>query len=257
MLLAIDVGNTNIVFGLFDGATLVEQFRVESSRGRTGDEYAVFLRQLLSMRGVEPNAVTASILASVVPSLTEPMLALVRRAFGHEALVVGPGIRTGMPILYENPREVGADRIVNAVAAFERFARGVIVVDFGTATTFDCISPKGEYLGGVIAPGIQISADALFARAAKLPRVEIARPPRAVGRNTQHSMQSGIVYGYVALVDGLVARLTAELAFDGECAVVATGGLARLIAPLSQSIHDVDDELTLTGLRILYERNQG
>lgn len=253
MLLVVDVGNTNIVYGLFEGERLVHQFRVESSRGRTADEYAVVVRQLLAMRGVEAGSVTASIIASVVPSLTEPMRDLVKRAFGHEPAVVGPGIKTGMAILYENPREVGADRIVNAVAAYERFHEGCIVVDFGTATTFDCVTPKGEYLGGVICPGIQISADALFSRAAKLPRVEIAKPPKVVGRNTQHSMQSGIVYGYVALVDGLVERLTEELGFP--CRVVATGGLARVIAPLAKRIEHVDDDLTLTGLRIIHERN--
>ncbi len=254
MLLTIDVGNTNIVYGLFDGERLLHQFRVESSRGKTADEYSVVIRQLLAMHDIGPGDVHAAILASVVPALTEPMVELVTRAFGKEAMVVGPGIRTGMSILYENPREVGADRIVNAVAAFEKVKGGVIVVDFGTATTFDCVTPKGEYLGGVIAPGIQISADALFTRAAKLPRVEIARPAKVVGRNTLHSMQSGIVYGYVGLVDGLVDRLKEELGYP--CAVIATGGLARLIAPMSKTIEEVEDELTLVGLRILYERNQ-
>jgi type III pantothenate kinase len=254
MLLTIDVGNTNIVYGLFDGERLLHQFRVESSRGKTADEYAVVIRQLLAMHDIGAGDVHAAILASVVPALTEPMVELVKRAFGKDALVVGPGIRTGMSILYENPREVGADRIVNAVAAFEKVKGGVIVVDFGTATTFDCVTPKGEYLGGVIAPGVQISADALFTRAARLPRVEIAKPPKVVGRNTLHSMQSGIVYGYVGLVDGLVERLKEEL--DYPCAVLATGGLARMIAPMSKTIESVEDDLTLVGLRILYERNQ-
>lgn len=254
MLLVIDVGNTNIVFGLFSGDKLTHQFRVESSRGRTSDEYAVFLRQLLAMHGVPEGAVQGAALASVVPPLTEPMCALVSKAFGVEAMVVGPGIRTGMALLVDTPREVGADRIVNAVAAYEKVQGPVIVVDFGTATTFDCVTPKGEYAGGVICPGIQISADALFTRAAKLPRVEIAKPSKVVGKNTVHSMQSGIVYGYVALVDGLVDRLVEELGHP--CHVMATGGLAGVIAPLSRTVREVDDELTLTGLRILFERNK-
>jgi type III pantothenate kinase len=254
MLLAIDVGNTNIVYGLFEGEALVHQFRVESARGRTADEYAVSLRTLLDMYGLDPKAIHAAILACVVPALTEPMMRLVRTAFGHEAIVVGPGIRTGMAILIENPREVGADRIADAVAGYEKAKGGVVVVDFGTSTNFDVVTPKGEYLGGVLAPGLQISADALFTRAAKLPRVEIAKPPKVVGRNTVHAMQSGIVYGYVGLVDGLVDRILAELGFP--CAVIATGGLAPLIAPLSRTIGEVDDMLTLVGLRILYERNR-
>jgi type III pantothenate kinase len=254
MLLTIDVGNTNIVYGLFEEERLVHQFRVESARGRTPDEYAVQLRALLAMHAVDTNGVEAAIVACVVPSLTEPMVELVKRAFGRDTMVVGPGIRTGMAILIDNPREVGADRIADAVAGYEKAKGGVIVVDFGTSTNFDCVTPKGEYLGGVLAPGLQISADALFARAARLPRVEIAKPPRVVGKNTVHAMQSGIVYGYVGLVDGIVERLVAELGY--ACSVIATGGLARLIAPLSKTIAEVDDVLTLVGLRILYERNR-
>ncbi|MEI8255894.1 MAG: type III pantothenate kinase, partial [Deltaproteobacteria bacterium] len=207
MLLTIDVGNTNTVLGLYDGAVLVQHFRIESSRGKTSDEYIVLIRSLLELRGVDPRTVRAGALASVVPALAEVFARVVRDGFGCEPVVVGPGIKTGMPILYEQPREVGADRIVNAVAAFERVHGACIVVDFGTATTFDVVSPKGEYLGGVICPGVQISADALFARAAKLPRVEIARPPRTVGRNTVHAMQAGIVLGQAGLVDGLVDRI--------------------------------------------------
>ncbi len=254
MLLAIDVGNTNIVYGLFEGERLIHKFRVESARGRTADEYSVALRALLDMNGVAPGRVDAAVMACVVPSLTEPMMRLVKGAFGLEAIVVGPGIRTGMAILIENPREVGADRIADAVAGYDRAKGGVIVVDFGTSTNFDVVTPKGEYLGGVLAPGLQISADALFTRAAKLSRVEIAKPPKVVGRNTVHAMQSGIVYGYVGLVDGLVERILAELGYP--CAVIATGGLASLIAPLSRTINEVDDELTLVGLRILYDRNR-
>ncbi len=254
MLLVIDVGNTNISFGVFDGAVLQHHVRCESARSRTPDEYAVLVRAMLDMRGVDPRAIDAAIVASVVPTLTDTMVGLVRRAFGREALVVGPGIKTGMAILYENPREVGADRIVNAVAAYEWAKGAVIVVDFGTATTFDCVTPKGEYLGGVITPGVQISAEALFSRAARLHRVEFALPPRVVGRNPVHSMQSGIVYGYAGLVDGLVSRLRKELGYP--CRVIATGGLARLIAPQTESIEVVDDDLTLTGLRLIHERNE-
>jgi type III pantothenate kinase len=254
MLLAVDVGNTHTVLGFYDGRTLVHTFRVESAKGRTSDETHVLVRSLLEIAGLERSRVHGSILASVVPALTEPIVRAIRAAFGHEMLVVGPGIKTGMPILIENPREVGADRIVNAVAAFERTKGAVVVVDLGTATTFDVISARGEYLGGAIAPGVQISADALFTRGAKLPRTEIVRPQKAVGRSTVQAMQSGIVFGYVGLVDGLVERLRAEV---GPCAVVATGGLARLIAADSKTIEVVEDDLTLEGLRILHERNSG
>jgi type III pantothenate kinase len=254
MLLTIDVGNTHTVLGLYDGPKLQHHFRIQSERGRTEDEYFIQFATLLNIVGLDPEDVGASILASVVPALTDRIARAVRRAFSHESIVVGPGIKTGMPILYENPREVGADRIVNAIAAYERIKGGVIVVDFGTATTFDCISNRGEYLGGVIAPGISSSAEALFAKAARLPKVEIVKPPHALGRNTVHAMQSGLVFGYAALVDGMVARLQAEMGYP--CAVLATGGEARMIESASKTIQEVDDHLTLLGLRILYDRQQ-
>lgn len=254
MLLTVDVGNTNTVLGLYDGERLMHDFRIESTRGRTTDEYHVLLNGLLQIAEVGRRDVHATILASVVPPMTETLVEAIDRAFDHEATVVGPGIRTGMPILYENPREVGADRIVNAVAAYEKVRGAVIVTDFGTATTFDCISARGEYLGGSIAPGIEISAAALSTRAAKLPRAELCRPPKAIGRNTIHSMQSGSFYGYVGLVDGLVRRLRDEM--GGEVYALATGGLAHLIAEESETINEVDDFLTLEGLRLVYERNR-
>jgi type III pantothenate kinase len=252
MLLAIDVGNTHTVLGLYNGLKLEHHFRIQSERNRTEDEYQVLLVTLLNVVGLEPEDVDSSILASVVPMLTDRIVRAMRRAFRHDTLVVGPGIKTGMPILYENPKEVGADRIVNAIAAYERVRGGVIVVDFGTATTFDCVSNRGEYLGGVIAPGISLSAEALFARAARLPKTEIVKPPHVLGRNTVHAMQSGLVFGYVGLVDGIVERLQAEMGYP--CAVLATGGEAPLIASESKSIQETDEFLTLDGLRLLYAR---
>lgn len=253
MLLAVDIGNTNVVFGLYEGATLRKTFRASTVRTRTADEYGVLLHQMFELHGHEPDWIDAAIIASVVPPLTDVMADALRHAFAREPLIVGPGLKTGISVLYENPRDVGADRIVNAVAAFERVHGGVIVVDFGTATTFDCISPKAEYLGGVIVPGIQVSLDALLGRAAKLTRIEIAEPPGVVGRNTTHALQSGVVYGYASLVDGLVDKLKGELGFP--CSVLATGGLASLIGRHTGSIEAVDDNLTLEGLRILHERN--
>lgn len=253
MLLVVDVGNTNTVLGVYEGDTLRAHWRIETKKGRTGDEYAIALRELMALDGLVWPSVTAGIVASVVPPVLFPIEELFRR-LRVTPLVVGPGIKTGMPILTENPREVGADRIVNAVAAYEQLKQGCIVVDFGTATTFDVVTPKGEYLGGAIAPGITISADALYHAAAKLPRVELIRPPKVVGRNTVASMQSGLVYGYAGLVDAVVERMRAEIEWPARC--LATGGLAPLIARESRTIEASDEMLTLRGLKILFERNR-
>ncbi len=258
MLLAIDVGNTNIVPGVFDGPRLVHSWRLATLRERTADEIGIVLTQLFAREQLDPSAVDAVIVASVVPPLTPSLVTMSERYFGVAPLVVDQTVFTGMPIRYENPAEVGADRIVNGVAAFEEFGRpggcAVIVVDFGTATTFDAISAAGEYLGGVICPGIQISADALFQRAARLPRIEVRKPANIIGRTTVASMQSGLFFGYVDMVEGLVGRIRRELGDPVMC--VATGGLAEVIAPETTVIQRVSPDLTLNGLRIIWDRQR-
>ncbi|MBC7793934.1 MAG: type III pantothenate kinase [Clostridia bacterium] len=261
MLLAIDVGNTNCVIGVYAGDKLVHHVRISTDRSRTDDEYGLLLGGLLGEAGLTWDGMTAAALASVVPPLTEVWRRVCeKRMRGVSPLVVGPGVKTGVPVLYENPREVGADRIVNAVAGYERYRGakdgpyGIIIVDFGTATTFDVVSVKGEYVGGAIAPGIVISTEALFMRASKLPRVDLEMPASCIGKTTVTSMQAGILYGYVGLVDGLVNRMRGELPFVPK--VIATGGLATVIAKHSTTIEEVDENLTLEGLRIIHGRNR-
>jgi len=258
MLLTIDVGNTNIVLGIFDGASLVASWRVATDRGRTADELGILAIGLLAHRGIDRNGIDGIVMASVVPQLTATMVAMTIRYFGRAPMIVDGVANVGMPVRYDAPAEVGADRIVNAIAAFERYgrpaARPVIVLDFGTATTFDAISERGEYLGGAICPGVQISADALFQRAARLPRVEVRKPPSIIGRTTVMSMQAGLFYGYLGLVEGIVRRMRFELGEGAAC--IATGGLAEMIAPETSLIEAVEPDLTLIGLRLVWERNQ-
>lgn len=253
VLLTIDVGNTNTVLGVFRGADLVAHWRLTTRREQTADEYGILVRNLFAGSGLAPGGVGHVALASVVPPLTPVLVELARSYLGREPLVIGPEVKTGMPILYEPPGDVGADRIVNGVAAFELYGGPVIVVDFGTATTLDLITKRGEYAGGVICPGIGISADALFQRAARLPRVDVRHPGAVVGRSTVSSMQSGLYFGYAAMCEGLIGRIRAEI---GEPArVVATGGLAATLAGEIPSIEAVDPVLTLVGLRLIFERN--
>ena len=254
MLLAIDVGNTNIVFGVFEREDLKVSWRVSTMANRSIDEYRVLISRLFELEGMGPEHITASVISCVVPTVLEALPVALKKMFGFAPLVVGPGVKTGMPIFYSNPSEVGADRIVNAVAGYERFKSQTIVVDFGTATTFDCVSKNGEYLGGLIAPGIHISMEALFQFASKLPRVALCWPAQVIGKNTVQSIQSGLLYGYVEMVDGLVRRIKREM--GGTTKVIATGGLSRLVGQKTQTIDETDELLTLDGLRVIYERNQ-
>lgn len=260
MLLVLDVGNSNTVLGVYKTdenglagqSDLQADWRVTSTRTQTVDEYGVLFRNLFAMKSIDPSAIRGIIISSVVPPMDSTLRTVCERYFGVKPMFIEPGVKTGMPVHYDNPAEVGADRIVNGVAAFERYGGPCIIVDFGTATTFDAVSAKGEYLGGVIAPGIGISAEALFMRTARLPRVDIRKTAKVIGTNTVGSMQSGLYYGYVGLVDGILERVLDEL---GKAKVVATGGLASLIGRGSKYISEIDEMLTLDGLRIIWDRN--
>jgi type III pantothenate kinase len=254
MLLAIDTGNTQTVIGLFDGTELADHWRIATAAERTSDELALMIQQFLGFHGFSfDDQITGVAVCSGVPRITASLRDMTRRYFGFEALIIEPGVRTGMPILYDNPKEVGPDRIADAVAAYEKYGGPTVVVDFGTANTIEAISDKGEYLGGAIFPGIEISLDALFGRAAALRRVELVPPRNVIGKSTVESIQSGAIYGFSGQVDAMVDRFQEEL---GDCTVVATGGLAELIIPHSRTIEHYEPWLTLEGLRIIWERNR-
>ncbi|HZK44283.1 MAG TPA: type III pantothenate kinase [Syntrophomonadaceae bacterium] len=255
MILVFDVGNTNMVIGAFDQEKLITNWRISTDVLRTCDEYGMILKALFDYNNLEISRVNAVVISSVVPSLMMELEELSKKYFFCTPLIVGPGIKSGIAIKYENPREVGADRVVNAVGGFRKYGGPLIIIDFGTATTFCVINDKGEYLGGAIAPGIKISTEALVARAAKLPRVELVKPKNLIGKNTVASMQSGIIYGFAGQIEGIVARMKREI--GAEVKVIATGGLATLMAQETDVIDVVDDLLTLDGLRIIYEINRG
>lgn len=253
-LLVVDIGNTNIVLGVYRDQKLAASWRVSTDAEKMADEYAVLIRDLFSQAGFSPSQIKGCALSCVVPPLLRTFLEVASKLFDLEPLVVGPGVRTGVRVLTDNPREVGADRITNAVAAAKLYGLPALVIDFGTATTFDAVSKDGDYLGGAIAPGIGIAAESLWRRAAQLPRIDLSFPPTAVGKNTVHAMQSGVLWGYVALVEGMVERISREL--GGKPVVIATGGLASLIAGKAKVIDRVDLNLTIEGLRLIWEMNQ-
>lgn len=255
MLLVADVGNTHIVFGIYEGKDLVRHWRVSTRLDRTDDEYCIVLSELFRIEGISPKKVEGVIISSVVPPVEGGLMRAARKFAQVQPLKVGPGLKTGMEIRYANPKEVGADRIVNAVAAFEQIGKPAIVVDFGTATTFDLVGEEGEYRGGVIAPGLGLSMEALYEKTAKLPRIDLARPKKIIGRDTVSAMQSGLYWGYVGMVDGILKRMIRESGLK-EAHVLATGGLAQVIGRESKWIETIDEYLTLTGLRVIYERNQ-
>ncbi len=255
MLLVIDVGNTNVVLGVYRGKELIDFWRIGTDKEKTSDEYSVLIDQLFGYKGLDRRKVKDVIISSVVPDIMHSLENTVIKLFGINPLVVGPGVKTGMNVKYDNPRQVGADRIVNAVAAYEKYHGPLIVIDFGTATTFCAISSKGEYLGGTIAPGIKIASEALFQRASKLPRVELIKPGKTICKNTVNSMQSGIIYGYVGLVEQIVKKMKREFKSNGV-KVIATGGLATLIDSETDCIDKIDKFLTLDGLQIIFDRNQ-